>query len=110
MTGENGVVVKVKHTRPSCLTLAIPVDPHADDFPALCIAMQMFSIAQKWIWMCLDEDDNSGQPILRMPCSFPNIITLNLESPDVIGEMCIMKEIMNVRTKQVYLFFERDFF
>ena len=43
----------------------------------------------------MDEDD-VPQPVLRMPCSYSNIMTLNLESYDVIGALEAMKEIIKV--------------
>jgi len=43
----------------------------------------------------MDEDD-VPQPVLRMPCSYSNIMTLNLESYDVVGAFEAMKRIMKV--------------
>ncbi|CAG7829313.1 unnamed protein product, partial [Allacma fusca] len=88
--GTQGVAVTVNHSRPSCLSIAIPINPNDNNFPKLCLSAQLFSMAQKWVWACLDEEDNPT-PVLRMPCSYANLLTLNLESNDVIGAFEAMK-------------------
>jgi hypothetical protein len=88
--GAKGIVVNVNHSRPSCLSIAIPINPNDNNFPKLCLSAQLFSMAQKWVWACLDEEDNPA-PVLRMPCSYANLLTLNLESNDVMGALEAMK-------------------
>jgi len=90
-----GVAVTVNHKRAPCLTTAVPINPSSEDFPKLCIASQLFSMAQKWLWACFGEDD-CGMPVLRMPCSYSHLLTLNLESHDVLGYFEVMKRVMNV--------------
>lgn len=85
----------------SCLSLAIPISPGDKNFAKLCFAAQLFSLAQKWVWACLDEDDRPT-PVLRMPCSYANVLTMNLESDDVVGAMEIMKLMMQVRGFATY--------
>lgn len=85
-----GVVVELTENRAPCLSLAIPINPNSPDFPKLCMAAQMFSMAQKWIWSCWGLDDVCA-PVLRMPCSYANLITLNLECLDVMGSLMAMK-------------------
>jgi hypothetical protein len=98
--GVGGISVSVNHLRPPCLTTAIPINPNDPDFAKLCIAAQLFSMAQKWVWTCLDEED-VPQPVLRMPCSYSNIMTLNLESMDVIGSFEAMRLIVQVRRLEI---------
>jgi hypothetical protein len=93
--GGEGVVVNVAHPRPSCLSIAIPINPNDKNFPKLCLSAQLFSMAQKWAWACLDEEDNPT-PVLRMPCSYANLLTLNLESNDVCGALEAMKKMIRV--------------
>ena len=47
--GVGGIAVAVNHARPPCLTTAIPINPNDKDFSKLCIAAQLFSMAQKWV-------------------------------------------------------------
>jgi hypothetical protein len=95
--GAGGVVVNVAHPRPSCLSIAIPINPNDKNFPKLCLSAQLFSMAQKWAWACLDEEDNPT-PVLRMPCSYANLLTLNLESNDVMGALEAMKKMIRVNS------------
>ncbi|CAL8086532.1 unnamed protein product [Orchesella dallaii] len=85
-----GVVVELAEPRAPCLSLAIPINPNSPDFPKLCMAAQLFSMAQKWTWSCWGLDDVCS-PVLRMPCSYANLITLNLECVDVMGCLMAMK-------------------
>ncbi|ODN03717.1 hypothetical protein Ocin01_02955 [Orchesella cincta] len=85
-----GVVIELTEPRAPCLSLAIPINPNSPDFPKLCMAAQLFSMAQKWTWSCWGLDDVCS-PVLRMPCSYANLITLNLECIDVMGCLMAMK-------------------
>jgi len=118
MGKTSGVLFGVKNARPPCFTTAIPINPNTRDFPKLCVAAQLFSMAQKWIWSCWDEEDMSN-PVLRMPCSYANLITLNIESNDIIGFWKVMKAIVNVslikkislwtKKRKKYMFFATFF-
>lgn len=98
LPGDEGLAVTVGYQRSPCFTTAIPIDPSSADFPKLCIAAQLFSMAQKWIWACFGEPD-CPMPVLRMPCSYSHMLTLNLESTDIIGSLEVMKTIMAVSCK-----------
>jgi len=89
-----GKAVSVNQPRVPCLSIAAKINPsHSDDFPKICMASQLFSMAQKWIWSCWDLDDYCS-PVIRMPCSYANLITLNLESYDVIGSLKTMRKMI----------------
>lgn len=90
-----GIAVSVNQPRLPCLNIAITINPHNDDFPKLCMAAQLFSMGQKWIWSCWDLDDFCS-PVIRMPCSYANLMTLNLESYDVIGCLKTMQLLIKV--------------
>lgn len=90
-----GLAVSVNQPRLPSLSIAVPINPHSKDFPKLCMAAQLFSMAQKWIWSCWDLDDLCS-PVIRMPCSYANLMTLNLESYDVIGCLKTMNLLMKV--------------
>jgi len=49
----NGISVAINHCRAACFTTAIPINPNDQDFPKLCIAAQLFSMAQKWVSLFL---------------------------------------------------------
>lgn len=111
-SGE-GIVIELTEPRTPCLSLAIPINPNSPDFPKLCIAAQMFSMAQKWTWSCWGLDDVCS-PVLRMPCSYANLITLNLECMDVMGCLMAMQMMMKVRCLTIIflniVFFRKEFF
>lgn len=93
--GGSGIALLVNPPRLPCLNIAVAINPHDQDFPKLCLAAQLFSMAQKWIWSCWDLEDYCS-PVIRMPCSYSNLMTLNLESHDVIGCLKAMQYMMKV--------------
>jgi hypothetical protein len=91
----SGIVVLLNQPRVPSLAIAVKVNPQSNDFPKICMASQLFSMAQKWIWSCWDLDDFCS-PVIRMPCSYANLMTLNLESYDVIGSLKTMRKMIMV--------------